>query len=208
MLTALDYLDGDRSPTRGKRLMRIYSELDLVAAEALRQGLWDELPASGLAAALSALVFEARRPDDASRPAGPGRAGPRTPSARWCGCGASSTPSSATTGWTSCASPTWASPGRPTAGPRATTSTTCSAPPTCPPATSSGWMKQLLDLAGQVADAAGGHAGQGDRARGGAPAAARRGRLLVAGGLVSRALSDRAFLRSSGVRHPTDQEEP
>jgi ATP-dependent RNA helicase HelY len=53
-------------------LMRIYSELDLVAAESLREGLWDELPASGLAAALSVLVFEARRPDDASAPRIPG----------------------------------------------------------------------------------------------------------------------------------------
>ena len=74
VLTALDYLDGERVTDRGKRLMRIYSELDLVAAEALRQGLWDELPASGLAAALSVLVFEARRPDDASAPRVPGGA--------------------------------------------------------------------------------------------------------------------------------------
>ena len=72
VLTALDYLDGETVTGRGKRLMRIYSELDLVAAEALRAGLWDELPASGLAAALSVLVFEARRPDDASAPRVPG----------------------------------------------------------------------------------------------------------------------------------------
>ena len=72
VLTALDYLDGETVTARGKRLMRIYSELDLVAAEALRAGLWNELPASGLAAALSVLVFEARRPDDASAPRVPG----------------------------------------------------------------------------------------------------------------------------------------
>jgi ATP-dependent RNA helicase HelY len=72
VLTALDYLDAETVTGRGKRLMRIYSELDLVAAEALRAGLWDELPAPGLAAALSVLVFEARRPDDASAPRVPG----------------------------------------------------------------------------------------------------------------------------------------
>jgi ATP-dependent RNA helicase HelY len=52
--------------------MRIYSELDLVAAECIRAGLWDDLDPSGLAAALSVLVFEARRPDDASSPRIPG----------------------------------------------------------------------------------------------------------------------------------------
>ena len=74
VLTALDYLDGDTVTERGRGLMRLYSELDLLAAEALRTGLWDELPASGLAAALSALVFEARRPDDADAPRLPGGA--------------------------------------------------------------------------------------------------------------------------------------
>ena len=52
--------------------MRLYSELDLVAAECLRTGLWDELTVPELAAALSVLVFEARRPDDASPPRVPG----------------------------------------------------------------------------------------------------------------------------------------
>ena len=52
--------------------MRLYSELDLVAAECLRHGLWDDLSPSELAAALAVLVFEARRPDDASVPRLPG----------------------------------------------------------------------------------------------------------------------------------------
>lgn len=64
VLGALGYLDGDTVTEQGRALMRLYSELDLLAAEALRTGLWDDLPAAGLAAALSALVFEARRPDD------------------------------------------------------------------------------------------------------------------------------------------------
>ncbi|QWF19976.1 DEAD/DEAH box helicase [Nocardioides sp. LMS-CY] len=74
VLTALDYLEGDAITDRGRHLMRLYSEMDLVAAESIRLGLWDDLAPSGLAAALSVLVFEARRPDDASAPRLPGGA--------------------------------------------------------------------------------------------------------------------------------------
>mgnify|MGYP003296002503 CR=1 FL=1 len=72
VLTALEYLDGDTVTPRGRHLQRLYSDMDLVAAESLRHGLWDDLSPSGLAAALSVLVFEARRPDDASSPRIPG----------------------------------------------------------------------------------------------------------------------------------------
>jgi ATP-dependent RNA helicase HelY len=72
VLTALDYLEGDTVTERGAHLRRLYSDSDLVAAESLRQGLWDGLSASELASALSILVFEARRPDDASAPRLPG----------------------------------------------------------------------------------------------------------------------------------------
>ncbi|HWJ83556.1 MAG TPA: DEAD/DEAH box helicase [Nocardioides sp.] len=65
VLDALGYLDGDAVTDRGRGLMRIYSELDLVAAEAIRVGLWDELSPSQLGAVLSVLVFESRRPDEA-----------------------------------------------------------------------------------------------------------------------------------------------
>ncbi len=71
VLDALRYLDGDRVTDRGRGLMRIYSDLDLVAAEALREGMWDELSPSQLASVLSVLVFEARRPDE-SPPRVPG----------------------------------------------------------------------------------------------------------------------------------------
>ena len=74
VLTALDYLDGDTVTERGRHLQRIYSDMDLVAAESLRRGLWDDLSPSELAAALSVLVFESRRPDDASSPRLPGGA--------------------------------------------------------------------------------------------------------------------------------------
>jgi ATP-dependent RNA helicase HelY len=72
VLTALEYLDGDTVTERGKHLMRIYSDVDLLAAESLRHGLWDDLSPSELGAALSVLVFEARRPDDARSPRLPG----------------------------------------------------------------------------------------------------------------------------------------
>ncbi len=74
VLTALEYLDGDTVTARGRHLQRIYSDMDLVAAESLRHGLWDDLTPSELAAVLSVLVFEARRPDDASSPRLPGGA--------------------------------------------------------------------------------------------------------------------------------------
>jgi ATP-dependent RNA helicase HelY len=76
VLTALGYLAGAGKDVhvtdQGRHLMRLYSELDLVAAESLRLGLWEELSVPELAAALSVLVFEARRPDDASPPRVPG----------------------------------------------------------------------------------------------------------------------------------------
>ncbi len=72
VLTTLGYLDGDTVTARGAHLRRIYSDVDLLAAESLRLGLWDDLDPSGLAAALSILVFEARRPDDARSPRIPG----------------------------------------------------------------------------------------------------------------------------------------
>lgn len=72
VLVALDYLEGETVTERGTHLMRLYSEMDLVAAEALRDGLWDDLTPSELAAALSVLVYEARRADDATPPRLPG----------------------------------------------------------------------------------------------------------------------------------------
>ncbi|HEY7044684.1 MAG TPA: RNA helicase, partial [Nocardioidaceae bacterium] len=80
VLEELDYLEpasgdgGDAVTEAGARLARIYSELDLVAAECLRRDVWTGLEAPGLAAALSALVYESRNPDDADRPRLPGGA--------------------------------------------------------------------------------------------------------------------------------------
>ncbi|MCX6395124.1 MAG: DEAD/DEAH box helicase [Propionibacteriales bacterium] len=73
VLTALEYLDGEvRVTPRGQTLMRIYNELELLTAESLRLGLWNELDASQLAAVLSSLVFESRKADDADSPRIPG----------------------------------------------------------------------------------------------------------------------------------------
>jgi ATP-dependent RNA helicase HelY len=52
----------------GRMLQRLYNEMDLVAAECLRQGLWIGLTAPELAACASALVFESRQADDAVAP--------------------------------------------------------------------------------------------------------------------------------------------
>jgi len=73
VLGELGYLEGDEVTERGRHLRRIYSELDLLGAESLRQGLWDDLSASQLASVLSVLVFEARRVEDATPrvPGGP-----------------------------------------------------------------------------------------------------------------------------------------
>ena len=72
VLSALGYLEGEKVTERGAHLRRIYTDMDLVVAEAMREGLLDDLTASELAAVLSAVVFEARRADDASAPRIPG----------------------------------------------------------------------------------------------------------------------------------------
>ncbi|TYL55959.1 DEAD/DEAH box helicase [Nocardioides sp. BGMRC 2183] len=76
VLEALEYLESagpdgsgqDAVTERGRGLMRIYSELDLVAAEALRTGMLDDLTPPQFAAVVSCLVYEARRPDEAPPP--------------------------------------------------------------------------------------------------------------------------------------------
>jgi ATP-dependent RNA helicase HelY len=68
LLEALGYLDGDEVGEQGRRLGVIYTELDLVASECLRAGVWDGLGPPELAACVSALVFESRQPEDAATP--------------------------------------------------------------------------------------------------------------------------------------------
>ncbi|MGW0906498.1 DEAD/DEAH box helicase [Streptomyces sp. NPDC002853] len=68
LLTEMDYLRGDEVTQNGKRLARLYGELDLLASECLREGVWEGLSPAELAACVSALVFEARAADDALAP--------------------------------------------------------------------------------------------------------------------------------------------
>ncbi|WP_030484341.1 DEAD/DEAH box helicase [Nocardioides aequoreus] len=72
VLRALDYLEGEGDrlavTDRGRTLMRIYHEMDLLTAESLRAGLWDGLDAPELACVLASLAYESRRPDDAPAP--------------------------------------------------------------------------------------------------------------------------------------------
>jgi len=67
VLDELDYLAGDDVTPHGRRLQRIYGELDLLMSESLREGLWDHLDAPELAAVVSALTFETRA-DEAPTP--------------------------------------------------------------------------------------------------------------------------------------------
>ncbi len=68
VLERLGYLAGDVVTPDGQRLARLYTELDLLAAECLRRGLWDGLSPAELAACVSALSFESRQADDAQPP--------------------------------------------------------------------------------------------------------------------------------------------
>jgi ATP-dependent RNA helicase HelY len=61
-----DHVD-DRVTEHGRRLARLYSESDLLAAECIRNGVWAGLAPAELAAVVSTLVFETRR-DTASEP--------------------------------------------------------------------------------------------------------------------------------------------
>jgi ATP-dependent RNA helicase HelY len=78
VLESLGYLSGDGGrevSAQGRTLARIYAELDLVAAECIRAGVFTGLTHPQLAAVLASLVFEARKSDEAGRR-------PRMPDAR------------------------------------------------------------------------------------------------------------------------------
>jgi ATP-dependent RNA helicase HelY len=78
VLESLGYLTGDggsQVSESGRMLARIYAELDLVAAECIRAGVFAGLTHPQLAAVLASLVFETRRTDEAQRR-------PRMPDAR------------------------------------------------------------------------------------------------------------------------------
>lgn len=74
LLTARGYLSAAGAVTTpGRMLSRIWTEADLLVAECLRRGVWDGLAPAELAAAVSVVLYEARREGDerASVPRGP-----------------------------------------------------------------------------------------------------------------------------------------
>ncbi|MCW2842043.1 MAG: helicase [Aeromicrobium sp.] len=64
VLDVLGYLDGDEVTSDGQGLKRLYSDLDLLVSECLRQDVWDGLDAAELAAVISGLTFESRAADE------------------------------------------------------------------------------------------------------------------------------------------------
>ncbi len=63
VLETWGYTDGWSLTEAGDTLARIYHECDLLVAEALRGGLFDDLDATGVAALASTFTYEARRPE-------------------------------------------------------------------------------------------------------------------------------------------------
>jgi ATP-dependent RNA helicase HelY len=68
VLDALGYLDGDELTDAGQMLRTIYTELDLLVAESLRSGVFEDLSAAELAACVAAAVFQARSSAEVGEP--------------------------------------------------------------------------------------------------------------------------------------------
>ncbi|MCI0345352.1 MAG: RNA helicase, partial [Chloroflexi bacterium] len=64
ILRAFGYLSEERLAPKGERLCRIYNESDLLVAEAMEQGLFDDLDVPDLAAVVSTLVYDPRGVDE------------------------------------------------------------------------------------------------------------------------------------------------
>jgi ATP-dependent RNA helicase HelY len=73
VLETRGYLARGRVTESGRTLARIWTEADLLVAECLRRGVWDGLGPAELASAVSTVVYEGRRESDerASVPRGP-----------------------------------------------------------------------------------------------------------------------------------------
>ena len=80
VLGDLGYLDGDDLTDAGRMLRRIYNELDLVAAECVRRDVFAGLDAAQLAAVLSTVLYESRPTRDALPPRMPDAASERAQS--------------------------------------------------------------------------------------------------------------------------------
>ena len=64
LLERWGYLDGWRLTGAGERLASLYHESDLLVAEAMERGLFDDLDPAALAALASCLTYEHRSPDE------------------------------------------------------------------------------------------------------------------------------------------------
>jgi ATP-dependent RNA helicase HelY len=74
VLQRLGYLSDGQVTADGRRLADLYTELDLLAAECVRRDLWHGLDPAELAACVSVLTFESRQSDEegpAPLPGGP-----------------------------------------------------------------------------------------------------------------------------------------
>jgi ATP-dependent RNA helicase HelY len=75
LLVALGYLEGTgdsvAATSQGALLAKIYTEADLLVAEALRRGVLEDLSPEELAAVVSTFLFESRRSDDQDQPSVP-----------------------------------------------------------------------------------------------------------------------------------------
>ncbi|RMB59055.1 DEAD/DEAH box helicase [Tessaracoccus antarcticus] len=80
VLEELGYLDGDELTDAGRMLRRIYNELDLVAAECIRRDTFAGLDAPQLAAVLSTMLYESRPSRDQITPRMPDAASERAQS--------------------------------------------------------------------------------------------------------------------------------
>jgi ATP-dependent RNA helicase HelY len=88
LLGELGYLEGSGESLLvtpdGRLLAGLYTEKDLLVAEALRRGLWDDLDAAGLAAVASGMLFESRHVAEAPRlPTGSVRAAVQSTADLW-----------------------------------------------------------------------------------------------------------------------------
>lgn len=68
VLEALGYVEDGKNTDRGQQLARIYSEVDLLVAEAIADGTLAGLTAPELAATVSAFVYQARPADEVTGP--------------------------------------------------------------------------------------------------------------------------------------------
>lgn len=76
VLLELGYVQGEGDSLRvtasGRTLAALYGENDLLTAESIRRGLWDDLDPAELAAVCAALVYESRTPEQQTAPRIPG----------------------------------------------------------------------------------------------------------------------------------------